>query len=159
MSEPCEHGRYERHVVAGEGGPGVTIEVCPGGRILSDAEALRAFLFETCGECGGAGRVWDGISSAVANRGDDHHTVVCPTCGGSGQTPKDEVVERIADAVQAWWLSGTDDPDLREWWGTQDAQETASTLAEVVLAAMLEGDETDERPTVRCDGGVRGLGC
>jgi hypothetical protein len=66
----------------------------------------------------------------------------CPTCGGSGQTPKDRVGERIADAVQAWWLSGTDDPDLREWWGTQDAQETASTLAEVVFGAMLEGDET-----------------
>jgi hypothetical protein len=38
LREPCEHGRYEWH------GGG-----CPGGRILSDAEALRALLFETDG--------------------------------------------------------------------------------------------------------------
>jgi hypothetical protein len=58
--------------------------MCDGRRDLSDAEALRALLFDTCGECEG-----------------DPHKIdrwTCHVCGGSGVTPRDGVEPRFSDA-------------------------------------------------------------
>lgn len=41
-----------------------------------------------------------------------------------------------AQALQEWWLTGTTDPDMLEWWASQDAAETAESAAEVVVEAL-----------------------
>jgi hypothetical protein len=86
--EPCEHGRYDRHRVFGY----EEIVRCPGGRILTDPQALQTLLYDECGECGGTGWVKDDPEC------DDPDASLggCPKCwtggvGGSGRTPKDGV--------------------------------------------------------------------
>jgi hypothetical protein len=46
LRDPCDHGRYEPHDFGYD-----LLETCPGGRTLSDAEALRTLLFDV-GLCG-----------------------------------------------------------------------------------------------------------
>lgn len=42
-------------------------------------------------------------------------------------------VAKITEAIESYWLGGAaDEPDLAEWWATQDAHETAVELAEVI---------------------------
>ncbi len=50
--------------------------------------------------------------------------------------------EAAVDAILGYWLSGTDNPDLAEWWTTADAPEVATELVNVVLVAAL-GEDTD----------------
>lgn len=45
--------------------------------------------------------------------------------------------EVMADAVMAYWLTGTDDPDMREWWQTDDAISTCHDL----IAAQMQAIE------------------
>jgi hypothetical protein len=44
LREACEHGRWEKH--AHPPHERYSLNWCPGGRVLSDAEALRALLFD-----------------------------------------------------------------------------------------------------------------
>lgn len=39
----------------------------------------------------------------------------------------------IADAVMSYWLTGTEDEDMREWWQTDDAADCARELAAHLL--------------------------
>jgi hypothetical protein len=125
----CEHGRWEpdghwvgcahiygsQHLNCPEG----PTPWCPGGRVLSDTEALRALLFDVCGECGGEGEVTCDCYAPPLD-----HPQSCPACGGSGRTPK-EGVERLsrvlafdgtrgAISFPLWMLEGdeTNEPDL-----------------------------------------------
>jgi hypothetical protein len=95
LREPCEHGRYERHTWADleSGLEGSLTIPCPGGRVLSDAEALRARLFETCGECDGSGEEMADSGSELGIPGGMVAIGLCPSCGGSGETPKGGVHE------------------------------------------------------------------
>jgi hypothetical protein len=70
---------------------------CPGGRVLSDAEALTALLFD---ECENYAPHANCNYSAACIKGMLHcnkcgFIELCPTCGGSGQTPKDGVDPRF----------------------------------------------------------------
>jgi hypothetical protein len=127
---------------------------CPGGRTLSDAEALRALLFETCGDCEG-------------NRGQMHvHTVAvpghhpgcggqdceslcpvpepmpveeweqCDACGGSGQTPKDGGFGYIGETNVDELHDFVDDRHA----GTIDVSKMDRVF--VIPTSTLEGDET-----------------
>lgn len=46
--------------------------------------------------------------------------------------------ERAIDAVMTYWLSGTHNEDLAEWWMSGDAAECAAELVDLVLAALQE---------------------
>lgn len=90
LREPCEHGRYDEH--RGHWG---TVFFCPGGRTLTDAEALTLLLTEECGnpECE-SGFVHDGFDG-LHNKSKE-----CPSCGGSGRTlrkgvDKSDLAQRV----------------------------------------------------------------
>jgi len=169
LREPCEHGVYYEHHPRGPVNP-----PCPGGRVLSDAEALRRLLFETCGECDGRAETFKPLGTMAHNEASPHYLTpaegfwtgerlpsgryrvgsdtwiefelmgedaltnavylpevedwpfdevplhimwTCPSCGGSGQTPKDGVAVVV----------GYDVPDQV-----------------IIPLSMLEGDESDE---------------
>ena len=114
LREPCPHGRYERHYL--DSMTELVGEACPGGRTLSDAEALERVLYEECGTCGGTGEKDD--SCPTPDGGSCGYKVRCPVCGGSGRTPK--------DGVQKDWIGST--------WG--------GGWTYVIPASMLEGDKT-----------------
>jgi len=151
LREACKHGRWDEEHLMDEPDSEGYRQNCPGGRILSDAEALRALLFETCGECDGRAETFKPLGTMAHNEASPHYLTpaegfwkgerlppgryrvgddqdvwiefdllgegdvltnavylpevehwpfgqtplrimwTCPTCGGSGQTPKDGV--------------------------------------------------------------------
>ncbi len=52
-------------------------------------------------------------------------------------------IEAAADAILTYWLSGTTDPALAEWWITDEAAQAAGDLANLATAAAFTslGDE------------------
>lgn len=44
----------------------------------------------------------------------------------------------LTDAVMGYWLAGTHDPDLREWWQSEDAVDTCTELIHAELEALEE---------------------
>lgn len=44
--------------------------------------------------------------------------------------------EIATDAILVYWLNGTRDPDLAEWWQTPEAAECATEMADAILAAL-----------------------
>jgi hypothetical protein len=111
--EPCEHGRYDKHRVFGY----EEIVRCLGGRILTNPQALRTLLFDVCEECEGRGVVDWGIDE------DYPEHVDCPTCGGSGRTPKDGV----------WRVEHSK-------WARPELHEATGEFVFVIPASMLEGE-------------------
>lgn len=49
-----------------------------------------------------------------------------------------KVYGAITDAVLMHWLAGTENEELREWWATQDAFDTAYDLAAHVVQGLEE---------------------
>jgi hypothetical protein len=81
LREPCPHGRWEKH----PDGSNLGWWYCPGGRILTDAEALRTLLYDECEKCK------DGWVRPASELDDPLYVERCPACAGSGRTPKDGV--------------------------------------------------------------------
>ena len=50
-------------------------------------------------------------------------------------------IEAAADAVRTYWLNGTTDPDLNEWWTTDEASEAAAEIATLAVDAALTSQE------------------
>lgn len=48
----------------------------------------------------------------------------------------DPRVTAMADAIQTYWLNGIENEELREWWSTADAAETALDLASALVATL-----------------------
>lgn len=124
LREPCDHGRYEEHPTVAQSGAGGTYithvplaSPCPGGRTLTDAEALSLLLTDVC-DCTVA-RMVDGVIPTGEQPADPD----CPSCGGSGRIPRDRVEERINHngeptlVIPMSMLEGTTmDRSLRPWW-------------------------------------------
>jgi hypothetical protein len=184
--------------------------MCDGRRDLSDAEALRALLFETCGECGGKGETFKPLGTMAHSevsphyltlaegfwtgerlppgryrvgddedvwitfelRGDDNVLTnaiylpevehwpfgqtplsimwTCPSCGGSGETPRDGVVSAEVTTPSTPDIGSHGEPIQPYPWLSADGgriEPTRCTLRDgtywVFPASMLEG-ETDE---------------
>jgi hypothetical protein len=46
------------------------------------------------------------------------------------------VLAFVTDDVLAWWLNGTFDESMREWWTTPDAIDTATELVHVMFQSL-----------------------
>jgi len=47
--------------------------------------------------------------------------------------------ERAIDAVMSYWLNGTEDESLLEWWTSSDAAAAAGEIVDAVLAVTGDG--------------------
>lgn len=61
---------------------------------------------------------------------------------GERSSPEPAPSEReiAADAILVYWLNGTRDPDLAEWWQTLEAAECAAEMADAILSALEASD-------------------
>jgi hypothetical protein len=49
--------------------------------------------------------------------------------------------EAAIDALLTYWLTGTDDPEMAEWWASADAPQVAAEVVKVVADALTEEPE------------------
>lgn len=62
-----------------------------------------------------------------------------------------EYVGHVVDAILTYWLSGTENEELREWWETQDASDCALELAHLMLEAIEHLGMVIASPRERCE--------
>jgi hypothetical protein len=99
LREACKHGVWYEHLtrdlptaVSNEGW-------CPGGRILTDAEALRTLLFDVCAnsaEHPGC-RYLAACINGMLHCNKCGLIEQCFPCGGSGRVPKDGVLGEVLE--------------------------------------------------------------
>mgnify|MGYP001558056857 CR=1 FL=1 len=52
--------------------------------------------------------------------------------------PRRDVLAAATDDLLAWWLTGTHDEHMREWWSTPEAVDTATEVVHVMLQTIEE---------------------
>jgi hypothetical protein len=88
---------------------------------------------ESCGDCGGAGRV-SGRTSLLG----DPYTPPCPSCGGRGWVPSREAVEAMAHAMWEHDNPGVPWSPLSDPWLKRRYTDLAHAAVGALVAAVEE---------------------
>lgn len=60
-----------------------------------------------------------------------------------------EILGFLTDDLLAWWLSGTHDEAMKEWWATSDAVDTATETIHCMIQSLEDhGWQIVRRPSV-----------